>query len=822
MTNFHEDDLVLTINEPLIHKYDSFLDVFSPKPFGFQKDAIRHAISFLCSKKYPTISSLAKDNFKINPTLALYYQHREEAFLKSFHFGNKKSASIDLATGTGKSYVLYAIAVLSLIENIVDKVLILCPSITIEQQLTEKFKTFNQNSHFFELLREVDPNYSPPEIKDGTDTIEENVICIENIQTTYHDTSSIPESFHGFGKRTLVLNDEAHHLFSSEREMRQWMLFLQDEAYDFNYMIHVTGTPYSGRNHDQYFQDVIFRYGIDQALNDNVIKQVDYKFSEDMKEDKGFYETYHNHQRNRIRYGDYIKPVTLIVVDNNVDTCLEVYDQLVEFLVKREEINEEFATKKAIWVASTSPNERNNERKANLEKLKTVDQLDNPVEWIVSVNMLTEGWDVKNVFQIVPHVSRAFKSRLLISQVLGRGLRRPNLPHTLIPYVKVNNHEKWSENIDKLCRGVLGIDLFCTWGIPKDVSSLSFPIFNLKYEQKTIVKETKGKEASPPSKIDYKEQPEALTSTSNYTKTGVIATNIPQNYQVSINDAVAQIKIFLKEKDPQISSMWNRVRIKNLIQDNLKSKGYDYQYLSKENLAITKKSFGPLFRKINEKMPREKIIPTDIFETEISNLSRQNFSEKSLVNNGHLYYNNVCLNSLTKNENKNLSYWIKHYPNRVSYIEPRKFKTPLDLIYVEYNNEKEFMDQWFENHRLFDSILKSPNQGFYALPYSFKLSNKHSMQHHQFNPDFIMKVFKKPVILIVEIKADGDKTEQNKAKQRDAIEHFQLINNILKSKGKDWRYYFYFLSPVDYEEFFDEIGKGNYKWTSTLMEQLLT
>ena len=58
-------------------------------------------------------------------------------------------------------------------------------------------------------------------------------------------------------------------------------------------------------------------------------------------------------------------------------------------------------------------------------QLKSVDETDSAAEWIVSVSMLTEGWDVKNVFQIVPHESRAFNSRLLVAQVLGRGLRVP-------------------------------------------------------------------------------------------------------------------------------------------------------------------------------------------------------------------------------------------------------------------------------------------------------------------------------------------------------------------------------------------------------------
>ncbi len=39
-------------------------------------------------------------------------------------------------------------------------------------------------------------------------------------------------------------------------------------------------------------------------------------------------------------------------------------------------------------------------RKENLSLLKTVDDPDNPVEWIVSVSMLTEGWDVKTFFRL--------------------------------------------------------------------------------------------------------------------------------------------------------------------------------------------------------------------------------------------------------------------------------------------------------------------------------------------------------------------------------------------------------------------------------------
>ena len=68
--------------------------------------------------------------------------------------------------------------------------------------------------------------------------------------------------------------------------------------------------------------------------------------------------------------------------------------------------------------------------------------------------MLTEGWDVKNVFQIYPHEKRAFNSKLLIAQVLGRGLRRPE-GLKAEPRVFVFNHDKWGGEVEDLVAEVL-------------------------------------------------------------------------------------------------------------------------------------------------------------------------------------------------------------------------------------------------------------------------------------------------------------------------------------------------------------------------------
>ncbi len=125
-------------------------------------------------------------------------------------------------------------------------------------------------------------------------------------------------------------------------------------------------------------------------------------------------------------------------------------------------------------------------KKKNLSTLKTVDKKNNSAEWIISVSMLTEGWDVKNVFQIVPWEDRAFSSKLLIAQVLGRGLRIPENCPTHQPKVRVFNHDAWSKNIRTLVDEILEIEMKVTSEIIKsgNRSKFNFELYNIDYTKK--------------------------------------------------------------------------------------------------------------------------------------------------------------------------------------------------------------------------------------------------------------------------------------------------------------------------------------------------
>jgi len=56
---------------------------------------------------------------------------------------------------------------------------------------------------------------------------------------------------------------------------------------------------------------------------------------------------------------------------------------------------------------------------------------------------------------------------------------------------------------------------------------------------------------------------------------------------------------------------------------------------------------------------------------------------------------------------------------------------------------------------------------------------------------------------VVEIKSDGDDSEENKAKYKYAKEHFERLNSLLQEKGIKQKYIFHFLSPKSYPEFFE-------------------
>lgn len=93
------------------------------------------------------------------------------------------------------------------------------------------------------------------------------------------------------------------------------------------------------------------------------------------------------------------------------------------------------------------------EEDAMVERLLKVEHTDEPTEIVIHVNMLKEGWDVTNLYTIVP--LRAANARILIEQSIGRGLRLPYGKRTgviAVDRLNIVAHDKFQEIVDEANR----------------------------------------------------------------------------------------------------------------------------------------------------------------------------------------------------------------------------------------------------------------------------------------------------------------------------------------------------------------------------------
>src|SRR3989344_6209020 len=175
-----KSDKVLTDR---MEKYEVFLSALCLEEYYFQKEAVYEVLKFFFSKQYKNLWDLAKENYSANEKLRQRFG-TEKKYKSHLQLPAQKSCSIDLATGTGKSFVIYGLAQIMLAEDLVDQVLVLCPSRTIESGLTEKFVALAGNK----VLKKLLPKKSVlanPRIVNATRTIKKGDICIENIHAVH-------------------------------------------------------------------------------------------------------------------------------------------------------------------------------------------------------------------------------------------------------------------------------------------------------------------------------------------------------------------------------------------------------------------------------------------------------------------------------------------------------------------------------------------------------------------------------------------------------------------------------------------------------------
>jgi type III restriction enzyme len=226
--------------------------------------------------------------------------------------------------------------------------------------------------------------------------------------------------------------------------------------------LELTATPFVETNRGAIpFKNVIYDYPLGRAMADGFVKEpavvtrknfnpagMSPEEIERLKLEDGLrlhesvkveLETYARENDNPI-----VKPFLLVIARDTTHAA-----QLLQ-LIQSDGFFEGRYKDKVIQVDSSQTGKAEEEM---IERLLKVEQADEPTEIVIHVNMLKEGWDVTNLYTIVP--LRAANARILIEQSIGRGLRLPYGKRTGVTAVDRLNivaHDKFQEIIDEANR----------------------------------------------------------------------------------------------------------------------------------------------------------------------------------------------------------------------------------------------------------------------------------------------------------------------------------------------------------------------------------
>lgn len=263
----------------------------------------------------------------------------------------------------------------------------------------------------------------------------------------------------------VILNDEAHHIHD---ERMAWFKSLEDihnkllqKGSKVSLQLDTTATP--KQTNGAIFVQTISDYPLVEAIYQNVVKNpvVPDEASRaklNVIQSSNFTEKYRDfihlgYEEWKKVYKEQIKAnkkAVLFVMTDDTKNCDEVKKYLEETYSDLKGAVLVIHTKNNGEIAESSTGKS----KVDLEKLRkaanNIDSLDSKYKAIVSVLMLKEGWDVKNVTTIVGLRAYSAKSNILPEQTLGRGLRRMYRGQDVDEYVSVIGTPAFMEFVESI------------------------------------------------------------------------------------------------------------------------------------------------------------------------------------------------------------------------------------------------------------------------------------------------------------------------------------------------------------------------------------
>jgi type III restriction enzyme len=235
----------------------------------------------------------------------------------------------------------------------------------------------------------------------------------------------------------IVLNDEAHHIHDSNMAWFKTIENIHSSIRNMPIQIDVTATPKN--QNGEIFIQTISDYPLVEAIEQDVVKKPilpdeaslgklsehdSSKFSERWRDyiDLGvtvWQQDYEKHKK--LEEG---KKALLFIMVDDTKNCDEVRDYLENSYPILKNSTFVIHTNKEGEIDENTSSKSQSELMALRDMANRVDSNDNEIKAIISVLMLKEGWDVRNVTTVVGLRPFSGKANILPEQALGRGLRK--------------------------------------------------------------------------------------------------------------------------------------------------------------------------------------------------------------------------------------------------------------------------------------------------------------------------------------------------------------------------------------------------------------
>ena len=454
-------------------------------------DSIVRSISGRLSLREPQVESLQKLAAAIDtvPSLRDHNAHSPEelaAMIEALKAQFDKLSDFErdfpsfcfaLATGVGKTRLMGAFISYLHAAYGYKHFFVLAPNLTIYNKLISDF-TPNTPKYVFKGIAEF--AVTPPEVITG-DNYEQRGTksLLGGIEINIFNISKINSEVRG-GKSPRIkrLSEYLGQSYFEYLASLPDLILLMDESHRYRASagikalndlkplmgLELTATPFvEGASKPIPFKNVVMDYPLARAIEDGFVKEpavvTQQNFnpadhSAEQLERIKLMDGVRVHEETKVHLLTYaqqkgeklVKPFMLVIARDTTHAS-----QLMALMQSNDFFAGRYAGK-VIQVDSGTTSGA--EGDAVIEKLLAVESYDEPTEIVIHVNMLKEGWDVTNLYTIVP--LRAANARTLIEQSIGRGLRLPYGRKTgdeAVDRLNIIAHDRFQEVVDEAGRG---------------------------------------------------------------------------------------------------------------------------------------------------------------------------------------------------------------------------------------------------------------------------------------------------------------------------------------------------------------------------------